>query len=225
MGGSPTRSLMTACVVKSFQLSMPNPALPSRDITTELMSQVCNNIRTESTLQPLSKETLTGLSSNAWWAWGLPWHCEGWLLGLKHCERAYFNVRVCNINPFAPSNSSAPLASTYCKHEFIVSKRGEPSFRAGSGTLNCLQIQCECKRDQTRFLQPLVLSATDKSCLLLATWWKAPYSTIEWCISFNPLCSSIRCLTGHRLSSENVVRVCHSPVNLVHSEVKIAFHL
>ena len=80
------------------------------DLTVNLLSEVCNNVVTESHLQPLSGETLQyktanrddnarlDIAANGFWG--------------RRFERSYFDVRI--FNPNAPSNQ--PLHSAYRRH-------------------------------------------------------------------------------------------------------------
>ena len=84
-----------------------------RDITAQLLTEVCSNVGLEPTLQPLTGESFPLSSNNT---------DEGSRLDIKaqnfwDCSqrRAFFDVRV--FNSFAPSNSSSSTNSTYRRHE------------------------------------------------------------------------------------------------------------
>ena len=84
-----------------------------RDITTQLLSEICMEVCIEPKLQPLSGEHLgfatairddnarLDISANGFWG--------------GNTERAMFDVRI--FNPFAPSNRLTKLSATYKKHE------------------------------------------------------------------------------------------------------------
>ena len=75
-----------------------------RDITADLVSEVCHNICTEAVLKPLLGESLP-TSSVCTDGARLDIAADGFW-GSRN-ERAFFDVRV--FNPFASSNSSEPL--------------------------------------------------------------------------------------------------------------------
>ena len=84
-----------------------------RDITAQLLTEVCSEVCIEPKLQPLTGENLKqasairddharlDISANRFWG--------------GNTERTMFDVRV--FNPFAPSNRQASLTTTYTKHE------------------------------------------------------------------------------------------------------------
>ncbi len=83
-----------------------------RDLTADLLTEVCNDVRIESDLQPITEETLRHVTANtqegarldisANWVWG------------GRLEKTYFDVRV--FNPHAPSNKGS-LTACFKKHE------------------------------------------------------------------------------------------------------------
>ena len=107
-------------------LSCPKGGFPTlrhnevRDLTANLMAEVCHDVCTEPHLQPVTGETLSGASAIT---------ADGARLDVAACgfwggrhERAFFNVRV--FNPHASSNNQ-PLSTCYRKHE----NRQETSLR------------------------------------------------------------------------------------------------
>ena len=169
---TPTHCACGTPFLNEHVLSCPKGGFPSmrhnevRDTVGCWMSEVCNEVCIEPTLQPVTKESLSGASANtedgprldiaAKRFWG------------SHYERAYFNVRICN--PYAPSNRHDSLASPYRKHERAKKRAYEEQIREiehGSFT-------------------PLILSASGgagnaaKVCLkrlasMLARKWDQPY--------------------------------------------------
>ena len=99
-------------------LSCPKGGFPSichneiRDLTANLLSEVCHNVLTEPHLQPISGETLTGTSANVEDGAQLEILANGFWG--SHFELAFFDVRA--FNPHAPSNRQPQLATTY-RHE------------------------------------------------------------------------------------------------------------
>ena len=100
-------------------LSCPKGGFPSlrlrhnevRDLTANLLSEVCNNVVTEPHLQPLSGETLQYKTANRDDNARLDIAANGFWGG--RFERSYFDVRI--FNPSAPSNQ--PLHSAYRRHD------------------------------------------------------------------------------------------------------------
>ena len=98
-------------------LSCPKGGFPSlrhnevRDLTANLLSEVCNNVVTEPHLQPLSGETLQYKTANRYDNARLDIAANGFWGG--RFERSYFDVRI--FNPSTPSNQS--LHSAYRRHD------------------------------------------------------------------------------------------------------------
>ena len=84
-----------------------------RDLTANLLTEVCHEVITEQDLQPLSTETFSLSSTNTQDGARLDTAVNGFWGG-RH-ERTFCDVRV--FNPHAPSNSNCPLPNTYRKHE------------------------------------------------------------------------------------------------------------
>ncbi len=102
-------------------LSCPKGGFPTirhnevRDITANLLSEVCTDVCIEPNLQPVTGEALNGLSSNTQDGARLDIAANGFWGGTY--ERTFFDVRI--FNPHAPSNRSTRC---YRKHE-IEKKR------------------------------------------------------------------------------------------------------
>lgn len=83
-----------------------------RDMTASLLTEVCSNVATEPSLQPLSGETLRLASANATDGARLDIRARGfWTVR----QDAFFDVRV--FHPNAPSNRSGRLSAVYKRHE------------------------------------------------------------------------------------------------------------
>ena len=84
-----------------------------RDISTQLMSEVCPNVAIELTLQPVTNEHFSHRSANtetgarldvrAWGFWGI------------HYQQAYFYIRV--FNPLAASNRHSTISTCFRSHD------------------------------------------------------------------------------------------------------------
>ena len=105
-------------------LSCPKGGFPSirhnevRDITAELLSEVCHDVEVEPHLQPLSDERFQQKTANTQDGARLDIAMNGFWGG--RYEKCYTDFRV--FNPLAPSNSGTTLQSCYRKHE-ITKKR------------------------------------------------------------------------------------------------------
>ncbi len=123
-------------------LSCPMGGFPTirhnevRDLTANLMSEVCHDVCTEPTLQPLSGEALAGASAITVEGARLDVAASGFWGG--RFERAFFDVRV--FNPHAKSNRQ-PLTSCYRKHENLK-KRAYERESGKSSTAPSLPSSC-----------------------------------------------------------------------------------
>ena len=84
-----------------------------RDLTANLLSEVCHSVSTEPHLQPLQGEALRGASASTEECARLDIAANGFWGG--RFERAFFDVRV--FNPQAPSNRHPQPATCYRRHE------------------------------------------------------------------------------------------------------------
>ena len=120
---SPTCACGTKFSVE-HALSCPRGGFPSirhneiRDVTADLLTEVCNDVCIEPDLQPLTGEALTGSSSNTQDGARLDIAANGFWGGRFECT--YFDVRV--FNPHAPSNRNS---NSYRKHELEKKRRYE----------------------------------------------------------------------------------------------------
>ena len=95
-----------------------------RDLTANLLSEVCHDVSIEPSLQPFTGETLASSSAITEDSARLDVAASGFWGG--QYERAFFDVRV--FNPYAPSNRQ-PLATCYRKHENIKKRAYEQRVR------------------------------------------------------------------------------------------------
>ena len=84
-----------------------------RDITAELMTEVCHNVGIEPTLQPITDERLVHRTANSQNSARLDVAADSFWGNDR--QRAFFDVRV--FNPHAPSYQNTPLAQCYRKNE------------------------------------------------------------------------------------------------------------
>ena len=93
-----------------------------RDLTANLLTEVCNDVCIEPDLQPITGEVLAGASSNAQDGARLDIPANGFWGG--RFERTFFDVRV--FNPHAPSNRHS---NCYRKHELEKKRQYEQRVR------------------------------------------------------------------------------------------------
>ena len=158
-------------------LSCPKGGFPSirhneiRDLTANLLTEICNDVRVEPDLQPVPPGALPANCNNAVGA-RLDIAANGFWGG--RYERTYFDVRI--FNPHAPSNSSSNQTSRYKHHENLKKNEYEIRVREiehASFTLLVLSVTGGMAQEATTFYKHLA------SCL--ATKWDQPYnSTISW---------------------------------------------
>lgn len=217
----PLRAPSTCACGKRFSIEhalfCPKGGFPSirhneiRDLTANLLTEVCNDVCTEPDLQPIGGDMLTGSSSNSQDGARLDIAANGFWGG--RFERTFFDVRV--FNPHAPSNRHSHC---YRKHEQEKKRQYEQRVR---------------EVEHASFT-PLVLSATGgmaneasvfykrlASCL--ATKWDQPYSsTMSWLrcrLTFSLLRSAIQCIRGARSSCGHAAKSQTPPLDLVISEL------
>ena len=200
-------------------MSCPRGGFPSirhnevRDLTANLLTEVCSDVCLEPDLQPIEGEVLSGSSSNTQDGARLDIAANGFWGG--RYERTFFDVQV--FNPHAPSNRHP---NCYRKHELEKKRRYEQPVR---------------EIEHASFT-PLVLSATGgmanqatvfykrlASCLSMK--WDQPYSsTLSWLrcrLTFSLLRSAIQCVRGARSSCGHAIRSDSPPVDLVTSELNL----
>ena len=208
-------------VVLRACLSCPKGGFPSlrhneiRDLTANLLTEVCSNVCVEPELQPLSGESLKNRTVNTEDHARLDIAANG-LWGGRN-ERNVVEVRV--FNPHAPTDKNTPLQSAYRTHE----KMKKRAYRQ-----RVLEIEHAS-------FTPVVLSATGgmaneatffykRIASLLALKWDQPYSTVmTWLrcrITFALLRSAIQCLRGARSSRGHACKL-ETPVDLVTSESQL----
>ena len=84
-----------------------------RDLTANLLTEVCHDVCVEPRLQPLSGETLSTRSATTEDNARLDVAASGFWGG--RFEGAFFDVR--GFNPYVPSNRAPPTATCYRRHE------------------------------------------------------------------------------------------------------------
>ncbi len=116
--GTPTHCVCGTSFSVQHALSCPRGGFPSirhneiRDVTANLLTEVCHDVMVEPNLQPLSGEALSYTTSNSTDGARLDIAVNGFWGG--RYEKTYLDVRC--FNPHAPSNSSS-ISNCYRKHE------------------------------------------------------------------------------------------------------------
>ena len=199
-------------------LSCPKGGFPTirhnevRNLTANLMSEVCNNVSIERMLQPITGEVFSGASAitddgarldvaaNAFW--GGPF------------ERAFFDIRV--FNSHALSNRQS-LTACYRKHESILRKG--PTSR-GLGKLNMVPSR------HSSCPLPVVL-VMPQQCVTRGwhpSFASSGISTMAWIrcrLSFSLLRSAIQCIRGARLAGNYACKGL-LPLDLISAEAQFA---
>ena len=190
-----------------------------RDLTAELLSEVCHSVSIEPHLQPLGGETLRGASANIEDGARLDIAANGFWGG--RFERAFFDVRV--FNPHAPTNRQPQLSSCYRRHENAKKRVYDQRIR---------------EVEHSSFV-PLVMSVTGglgriatttykRLASMLSSKWNQPYSTtMGWLrcrLSFSLLRASVLAIRGARSSSGHFAK-SSAPVDLVTAESQVSTQL
>ena len=216
----PTHCSCGSTFTVEHALSCPKGGFPImrhnevRDLTANLMTEVCHDVCIEPALQPVTGELLSGASANTDDGAKLDVAASGFWGG-RH-ERSFFDVRI--FNPHAASNRQ-PIRTCYRKHENAKKRAYEQRIREiehGSFT-------------------PLVMSATGgmgnaaticykRLASMIATKHDQSYSsTVSWLrctLSFSLLRSAIQCIRGSRSARGHATKQQLSPIDLVTSEAR-----
>ena len=178
-----------SCPKGGFAILRPNEV---RDLTANILSEVCHNVCMEPSLQPLTGEQLTGASGITDNAARLDIAADGFW-GDCH-ERAFFDVRI--FNPLARSNNQ-PIQACCRKRENQKKRAYEQRVREiehGSFTLLVLSASGGMGCAASVFYKRLASKLAEKT--------DSPYSTtLAWLrstLSFALLRSAIQSIRGTR---------------------------
>ena len=190
-----------------------------RDLTADLMSEVCHEVCIEPHLQPITGETFSNVSAITDAGARLDIAAQGFWG--SNFERAFFDVRV--FNPFAPSNRLSSFSSTYAKHENEKKRAYEQRVREvehGSFTPLVMSSTGGLGRASTSFYKRLASLIAEKR--------DHPYSKImAWLrcrLCFSLLRSSIRCIRGTRSAMGRPYKCGHAPIDLIAAESQLSMH-
>ncbi|XP_064397778.1 uncharacterized protein LOC135344497 [Halichondria panicea] len=165
-----------------------------RDLTADLLTEVCNDVRIEPDLQPITDETLWCATANTQEGARLDISANGVWGG--RLEKTYFDVRV--FNPHAPSNKG-PLTACYKKHEREKKRSYEQRVREiehASFTPLVMSTTGGMGREATTFYKRL-------ASLLSHKWGNQYCKILNWLrcrLSYSLLRSSIQAIRGARSS-------------------------
>ena len=184
-----------------------------RDLTAQLLTEVCHNVEIEPPLQPLTGETFPRRTSNVDDHARQDVKAQGFWGCKRECT--FFDVRI--FNPYAPSNVTGSLAATYRRHEKEKRRMYERRI-------------IEVERAS---FTPLVLSATGgwgpsatitfkRLASLISEKYRKPYSQtmnmIRCKMAFSLIDSAVMCLRGARSSMHNPARslnLSETPIDLI----------
>eukprot|EP00731_Ephydatia_muelleri_P019440 Em0012g265a len=169
-----------------------------RDFTASLLTEVCHNVTTEPTLQPLNGETFSYRTANTDAEARADIRARGfWSKG----QDAYFEVRV--FHPNASSYVSKPLSALFRTHEQAKKREYEQRIHDvehGVFTPLVFSTSGAMGREATTFYKRLADLLSDKQ--------DKAYSLMGWLrcrLSFAILRSAIICLRGSRSSYHHPV--------------------
>ena len=115
----PTECICGALFTVDHAFTCPHGGYPTlrhneiRDITAQLMSEVCPNVATKPILQPVTNERFFHRSANTETGARLDVRAQGFW-GIHH-QQAYFDVRV--FNPLATSNRQFAISTCFRSHD------------------------------------------------------------------------------------------------------------
>ena len=172
-----------------------------RDITADLLSEVCHNVGTEPCLQPVTGEQLRHRTANREDGARLDVVAESFWG--RDRQRAFFDVRV--FNPFAPSHRNTPLTQCYRRNEMEKRRTYEEQIREiEHGSFSPLVFSTSGGMGTTATVVYKRLAS------LIAEKQDKPYSrTVHWLrcrLSFSLLRSAIMCIRGSRSAAHHPAR-------------------
>ena len=185
-----------------------------RNLTADLLTEVCHDVQLEPTLQPLTGEQFVGASVNKSDGARLDVSVNGFWGG--RFEKTFLDVRV--FNPYTPSNQKYSIENCYKNQEREKKRLYEKRvlevehasfsplvFSVTGGMAN------ECAVFYKR-LALMLAEKRDQSYNQVICW-------LRCCLSFTLLKSAIQCIRGARSSFRNAAR--DIPVDLINSESSV----
>ena len=205
------------CDTQQHALSCPRGGFPSirhneiRDVTANLLTEVCHDVLVEPDLQPLTGETMTTYTtSNSTEGARLDIAVNGFWGG--RYERTFMDVRV--FDPHAPSNNNTNISNCYRKHENEKKRAYEQRIRDvehASFTPLVFSATGGMAKQSTTFYKRLASLLADK--------WDHTYTLyrLRCRLSFSLLRSAIQCIRGARSSCGHAIH-SSSPIDLISTE-------
>ena len=203
-------------------MSCPKGGFPSirhneiRDLTANLLSEVCNDVCTEPHLQPITGEHLSGASANTQEEARLDIAANE-LWGGRF-EQTYFDVRV--FNPHVASNRHSNTTACYRMNEKTKKRVYEQRIlevEHSSITPRVMSL--------TGGLDHAVTMMYKRLATLLAAKWDQPYSStmslLRCCLSFSLLRFSIQAIRGARSTSGRASKSTSLPNDLMINESQV----
>ena len=187
-----------------------------RDITAEYLSEVCNNVCIEPTLQQVTTERFRLRTANkedgarldvaAQSFWG------------RDRQQAFFDIRV--FNPFAQSHRNTSLAQCYRKNEQEKKRAYDDRVREiEHGSFTPLVFTT------SGGMGPAATIVYKRLAAMMADKHNQPYSRtlhlIRCKLNFSLLRSAIMCLRGSRSTYRNPAKQPTLPIDLAYSEGKV----
>ena len=166
-----------------------------RDITAELLSEVCQNVGTEPHLQPVTNEHLIHRTANRENGAQLDVAADSSWGNNRQCT--FFDIRV--FNPLAPSYQNTSLAQCYRKNELEKRRAYDERVREiEHGSFSPLVFS------NNGGMGAVATVVYKRLAAMIAEKHEKPYSkTMQWIgchLSFSLLRSSIMCLRGSHSS-------------------------
>ena len=175
-----------------------------RDITANLLAEVCHNVAVEPDLLPLSGEQFQHRTANTEDGARLDVRAQGFW-GDKH-QGAFFDIRV--FNPYAPTNCKSTTESAYRRHEREKRRCYERRIievEHGSFTPLVFSAVGGMGTAATVMYKRLASLLADKH----AQSYPKTMSWIRCLLNFSLLRSAIMCIRGARSTSN---RACHTAI-------------
>ena len=132
----PTQSAVAVCLWESIRLQ-PRHELPHRRVShaqsgtmscgtfAQVLTEVCHNVATEPTLEPLQGESFRLASTSTADGARLDIAASGFWGG--RFERTFFDIQVCN--PLVQSNAPSRIQSVYHRYEHQKRRKYEERIR------------------------------------------------------------------------------------------------
>ena len=225
-GWQPTR-LPSQCVCSTkfsieHALNCPRGGFPSvrhnelRDITADLLTEVCHGVGTEPHLQPVSDEQFTYRTANREDGARLDVVAENFWS--RDRQRSFFDVRV--FNPLAQTYQNTSLAHCFHRNEREKRRTYEERIREiEHGNFSPLVFSTSGN------MGPTATTVYKRLAAMIADKTNKPYSkTIHWMrcrLSFSLLRSAIMCLRGSRSALHKPAYTLVNSIDLAYSEGRV----